>query len=324
MTDLQLGGLHHLTAITADAPGNLRFYTDDARPAAGQEDGQPGRHQRLPPVLRRRPGDARHRRHLLRLAGRRASGAAPTRSRAPACGSPARRASPGGATRLAERGRRRRARSPRSTAAPPSTSRTPRASASGWSTTAAPATAHPWEREPGAGRAPDPRPRPDHDLACRDLEPTAAVLTGVHEHARRSRTYASPDGDGRRCTSSRWAPGGPAAELHVAVQPGLPAARQGAGGVHHVAFRTPDVEAMHAWTERLQQSRRALERRGRALLLPLALLPRAERHPLRDRHRRPRLRRRRAAGDARASGWRCRPSSSRGAPRSRRGLVPID
>ena len=28
MTDLQLGGLHHLTAITADAPGNRRFYTD--------------------------------------------------------------------------------------------------------------------------------------------------------------------------------------------------------------------------------------------------------------------------------------------------------
>ena len=28
MTDLQLGGLHHVTAITADAPGNRRFYTD--------------------------------------------------------------------------------------------------------------------------------------------------------------------------------------------------------------------------------------------------------------------------------------------------------
>ena len=28
MTDLSLGGLHHVTAITADAPGNRRFYTD--------------------------------------------------------------------------------------------------------------------------------------------------------------------------------------------------------------------------------------------------------------------------------------------------------
>ena len=31
----------------------------------------------------------------------------------------------------------------------------------------------------------------------------------------------------------------------------MPTARQGAGGVHHVAFRTPDVETLHAWTERL-------------------------------------------------------------------------
>ena len=44
--------------------------------------------------------------------------------------------------------------------------------------------------------------------------------------------------------------GGPAAELHVAVQPDLPVARPGAGGVHHVAFRTPDAE-YEAWAERL-------------------------------------------------------------------------
>lgn len=45
--------------------------------------------------------------------------------------------------------------------------------------------------------------------------------------------------------------GGPAAELHVAVQPQLPAARPGAGGVHHVAFRTTLAD-YHAWAERLQ------------------------------------------------------------------------
>jgi glyoxalase family protein len=45
-------------------------------------------------------------------------------------------------------------------------------------------------------------------------------------------------------------PGGAPAELHVAVQPGLPAAYSGAGGVHHVAFRTPDHE-YNAWAERL-------------------------------------------------------------------------
>ncbi|MGH7502149.1 MAG: ring-cleaving dioxygenase [Longimicrobiales bacterium] len=45
--------------------------------------------------------------------------------------------------------------------------------------------------------------------------------------------------------------GGPHAELHVAIQPDLPVARQGAGGVHHVAFRTPDEDQYHRWRERL-------------------------------------------------------------------------
>jgi glyoxalase family protein len=36
------------------------------------------------------------------------------------------------------------------------------------------------------------------------------------------------------------------------VQPDLPAASPGAGGVHHVAFRVPD-DAYHAWAERLNE-----------------------------------------------------------------------
>lgn len=48
--------------------------------------------------------------------------------------------------------------------------------------------------------------------------------------------------------------GGPHAELHVAVQPGLPVARSGAGAVHHVAFRTPDDEQYHRWTEHLTRA----------------------------------------------------------------------
>ncbi|WP_309572352.1 ring-cleaving dioxygenase [Deinococcus sp.] len=43
--------------------------------------------------------------------------------------------------------------------------------------------------------------------------------------------------------------GGPHAELHVAVRPDLSPATPGAGGVHHVAFRTPNEEQYHAWTE---------------------------------------------------------------------------
>ena len=46
--------------------------------------------------------------------------------------------------------------------------------------------------------------------------------------------------------------GGPAAELHVIEQKG-PMARQGAGGVHHVAFRTPDEAQYEAWAQRLNE-----------------------------------------------------------------------
>jgi glyoxalase family protein len=48
--------------------------------------------------------------------------------------------------------------------------------------------------------------------------------------------------------------GGPAAELHVAIEPDLPAAQHGAGSVHHVAFRIPDAD-YEAWTDRLKQVR---------------------------------------------------------------------
>jgi glyoxalase family protein len=45
--------------------------------------------------------------------------------------------------------------------------------------------------------------------------------------------------------------GGLAAELHLAVEPGLPPARQGAGAVHHLALRAPSVENYLAWEKRL-------------------------------------------------------------------------
>ena len=48
-------------------------------------------------------------------------------------------------------------------------------------------------------------------------------------------------------------PGGPSAELHVAVEPELPPARQGAGGVHHVAMRTT-LSDYNGWVNRLAQA----------------------------------------------------------------------
>ncbi|WP_071000329.1 ring-cleaving dioxygenase [Methylobacterium sp. C1] len=45
--------------------------------------------------------------------------------------------------------------------------------------------------------------------------------------------------------------GGAAGELHVAVRPDLAPARPGAGGVHHLALRTPTEAQYHAWADKL-------------------------------------------------------------------------
>jgi glyoxalase family protein len=81
------------------------------------------------------------------------------------------------------------------------------------------------------------------------LKPTDAVLRKAL-NMRPVREYAHPDDAKQQVHVYEMGDGGPAAELHVAVQPGLPVTHQGAGGVHHVAFRTPDAD-YDAWAERL-------------------------------------------------------------------------
>lgn len=49
--------------------------------------------------------------------------------------------------------------------------------------------------------------------------------------------------------------GGPSAELHLAVEPHKPAAMEGAGAVHHVALRIPTFDAYDAWAQRLAAAR---------------------------------------------------------------------
>ena len=84
------------------------------------------------------------------------------------------------------------------------------------------------------------------------LNATDTLLNGVF-NMRQVRDCAHPDNPGTRVhVFEMGAGGGPHTELHVAVQPDLPAARQGAGGVHHVAFRTPDRD-YDAWAERLNE-----------------------------------------------------------------------
>ncbi|EFG2885990.1 ring-cleaving dioxygenase, partial [Escherichia coli] len=75
-------------------------------------------------------------------------------------------------------------------------------------------------------------------ISVPQLGPTEMVLTEIM-NMRKTRSYASPDGVGE-VHVFEMGPGGAAAELHVAVQTELPVAAQGAGAVHHVAFRTPD------------------------------------------------------------------------------------
>ena len=97
-----------------------------------------------------------------------------------------------------------------------------------------------------------------------DLEPTDLVLQQVM-NLRAVRTYTDrvargggDDGEERAASEAtvhvyEMAGSGPHAELHVAVRPDLPVAHPGAGGVHHVAFRTPDEAQYHAWKAQLDR-----------------------------------------------------------------------
>jgi glyoxalase family protein len=87
-------------------------------------------------------------------------------------------------------------------------------------------------------------------MSVPELRHTDVVLTKAMNF-RPVREYPHPDNANHTVHVYEMGEGGPHAELHVAVQPGLPMARQGAGGVHHVAFRTPTEEEYHGWYERL-------------------------------------------------------------------------
>jgi glyoxalase family protein len=88
-------------------------------------------------------------------------------------------------------------------------------------------------------------------LDVHDLSRTEAVLLSVM-NMRKARDYAAPNARAQIHVYA-MGEGGPAAELHVVEQKDLPAARQGAGGVHHVAFRTPDNAQYQAWAQRLNE-----------------------------------------------------------------------
>jgi len=112
--------------------------------------------------------------------------------------------------------------------------------------------ASPWERSPvpvehqirGLGPI---------ELTVRNLASAALVLTEVM-NMRRVRDFATAE-ERAQVQVFAMGEGGPAAELRVIEQKDQAVARQGAGGVHHVAFRTPNEEQYHAWTRRLAERR---------------------------------------------------------------------
>lgn len=117
------------------------------------------------------------------------------------------------------------------------------------------APAHPWEKSPVPAEH-QIRGLGPITLSVPDLRGTDAVLTQVMA-MRRVREYAMPveglAGTERETHVYQMGATGPQAELHVIVEPGAAPARSGAGGVHHVAFRTPTFEDYDGWVERLQE-----------------------------------------------------------------------
>jgi len=88
-------------------------------------------------------------------------------------------------------------------------------------------------------------------LSVPRLDRTEAVLTQVM-NMRKVRSYPARERHGE-VHVFEMGEGGPNAELHVMVEPDLAPVRPGAGGVHHVAFRTPDEETLRQWISRVGQ-----------------------------------------------------------------------
>jgi len=247
---MQLTGIHHLTAITADAPANKRFYTETlglrlVKKTVNQDDtsayhlfyadgeATPGTDLTFFdwPVARERRGTHSISRTGLRVSGEETLNYWAARLKDLGVEAEAIKTVDGRASldfedqegqrfRLVDDG------------------------GSGGT--------HPWDRSPVPAEH-QIRGLGPITISVPKLEPTAALLTQVL-NMKEERNYASPDGQGD-VHVYRMGDGGPAAELHVAVQPGLPAARQGAGAVHHVAFRTPDIKASRDWAARLSELR---------------------------------------------------------------------
>ena len=91
-------------------------------------------------------------------------------------------------------------------------------------------------------------------MSVPDLAPTEAMLTQAM-NMRRLRDYKGGQNNSQTIHVFEMGPGGPQAELHVITEPDQPQASQGAGAVHHIAFRTPSRDSLTEWTQRMKALR---------------------------------------------------------------------
>jgi glyoxalase family protein len=108
--------------------------------------------------------------------------------------------------------------------------------------------AHPWDRSP-VPVAHQIRGLGPIVLSITNLAKTDAILQKTL-NMRPLREYPHPENEKHTVHVYEMGPGGAAAELHLAVQPDLRPASPGAGGVHHVALRSPDGD-YDAWLDQL-------------------------------------------------------------------------
>ena len=285
-SELTLRGFHHLTAVTANARGNHDFYTQTlgmrlVKKTVNQDDvsayhlfyadgrGTPGTDITFfdwpaPPAAPRHPAA----------------------SCAPAFASPAPIPSPGGQTAS-----RRWAfpinRSSIAAADParPGRSRRPAPQSRNRRGAWEPA---PMGQEPRARRTPGPRPGPDHHQRAGPRAHRCNPDPG-HEHAAASASTppAPPTAATGGSTVHVYAmgEGGPAAELHVAVEPQIPRRRHRRGRGAPRRLPRADLRRVRRLERAPAQPGRRHQRAGRSVLFPQPLLPRAQRHPLRARDR---------------------------------------
>ena len=108
----------------------------------------------------------------------------------------------------------------------------------------------PWEESP-VPREALIRGLDSVELTLKSLTPTSTVLTDFMGF-RKAEEYEEGD---HKVATYEVGPGGPGARVRLLERPDLPVHRfVGSGGVHHVAFRTPNEEEHAAWRERLARA----------------------------------------------------------------------